>query len=90
VRKYGAKRDMNEQRIVDALRGVGATVRHLNAPGIPDLLVGYRGVNYLLEVKTKTGKLTAAEQTFFDEWRGQCAIVRTVDEALKVIGAANG
>lgn len=87
--RRAAKRDANEAEIVTALRAVGAAVRHISAPGVPDLLVGYRDTNYLLEVKSTKGKLTDDEQTFFDEWheRGHAAIVRNVDDALRVIGA---
>jgi hypothetical protein len=44
-------RDKNEREIVDALRKAGATVTQLNEKGVPDLLVGYAGRTYLLEVK---------------------------------------
>ncbi len=87
IPQYAAKRDMNEKRIVEALRGVGATVAHLSSPGMPDLLVGWRGENFLLEVKTTKGTLTPVENAFFDGWCGHAAIVRSVDEALKAIGA---
>jgi hypothetical protein len=90
MRKYGARRDVNEARIVPALRKRGATVRYLSAPGLPDLLVGFRGVNYLLEVKAQKGKLTPPEQDFFDEWRGQAVIVRSIEDALIAIGAIDG
>jgi Holliday junction resolvase len=85
-----AKRtDTNQARIVAALRKAGATVvpLHTIGKGCPDLLVGYRTKNYLLEVKTDTGKKTPDQQEFFDTWRGSCQIVHTVDEALEAIGA---
>lgn len=85
--RQAAKRDANEEQIVAALRAVGASVQHLSAPGVPDLLVGFRDQNYLLEVKQAKGKLTPAEQQFSDDWRGQTVIVRCVDDALRVIGA---
>ena len=87
MRKYGAKRDINEAQIVAALRAAGASVQHLSAPGVPDLLVGFREQNYLMEVKQAKGKLTPTEQQFADDWRGQTVIVRCVDDALRVIGA---
>lgn len=87
IPKYAAKRDSNEKRIVDALRGVGATVMHLSSPGMPDLLVGWRDTTFLLEVKTVKGTLTEPEQDFFKTWRGQAAIVRSVDDAMRAIGA---
>jgi hypothetical protein len=78
---------MNEKRIVKALRDIGATVMHLSSPGMPDLLVGFRDVTYLLEVKTAKGTLTEPEQDFFKTWQGQCAIVRSEEEARRAIGA---
>ena len=87
IPKYGAKRDENEGEIVDALRGIpGTKVILRSVKGEPDLDVGYCERNYKLEVKSVKGKLTEAEQDFFDTWPGQCAVVRTVDEALRVIG----
>lgn len=82
--KYG-KRDSNESEIVDALLEVGATVDKLNMQDAPDLMVGYQGQNFLIEVKTKTGKLRKGQITWHENWDGQVAVVRTVDEALEVI-----
>lgn len=84
------KIDANQKEIVSALRDAGATVRSLAALGcgIPDLLVGWRGVNYLVEIKNKAGKgdkLTPAEDEFIQTWRGQVAKVLTVDDALQLI-----
>ena len=89
VPKYAAKRDTNEREIVQALRMIpGVMVHHLSAPGVPDLLVSRNGVNYLMEIKGRWGKLTDLEKYFFETWTGQAAIVRDVDEALRVIGVS--
>jgi hypothetical protein len=77
--------DANHREIRDGLRAVGATV---DEKGPLDLLVGFRGTNYLLEVKTATGKLRPSQERFLAGWRGQAVVVRTVDEALKAIGAS--
>ena len=78
------------------LRRVGATVHRISEKGVPDLLVGFEGRTYLLEVKLPLGakggksgrELTEDQQDFFNTWRGLApAIVRDVDEALKAIGA---
>ena len=84
---YARRSDKNQQEIIDALRGVGASVTsiHRVGHGIPDLLVGYRGVTYLMEVKGKDGKLTDDEQKWHDEWRGQVAVVRNAREAIQTI-----
>ena len=85
-----AKRDGNESEIVQALEQSGATVERLNDGALPDLLVGFRGHNYLLEVKMpKTGRLTEAQKAWWQNvwWSGQRAIVTTPEEALREIGA---
>lgn len=84
--RYAANRDANEPEIVAALEAAGATVRRLSMPGVPDLLVGIDGLNFLIEVKSATGKLNAEQFDFFETWNGQVDMVRTVEEALKVIG----
>ena len=63
--------DMNQPEIVADLRGIGATVQHLHmvGHGCPDILVGFRGNNWLFEIKTKAGKLTPDEITWHNEWK---------------------
>lgn len=72
-----------------ALRQVGATVEDLHkvGGGCPDLLVGYRGCNYVIEVKTPTGKLNDDQVDWHADWRGQKATVNCIAQALAVIGA---
>lgn len=99
------QRDANEEEIVRALIGVGATVRRLDASiggemaGLPDLLVGYRGMNYLLEVKRFKGSLNGisivaslspSQRKFWNSWNGSATIVRNATEALRAIGAITG
>jgi len=86
------KIDANQNDIVAALRKAGATVRIVSqGEGIPDLLVGFKGETFLLEVKDgqkppSARQLTPAEKKFFDEWTGGiCAIVESVEDALKLL-----
>lgn len=87
--------DENQAQVVSALRAAGATVKDLRqvGAGTPDLLVGYRRQTYLLEVKDGSKSpcrqaLTDDEEIWHRTWRGlPVAIVRTVTEALKAIGA---
>lgn len=54
IPRYAQHMDANKRAVVAALKSVGASVTDLNPDGkdgIPDLLVGFRGVNYLQEVK---------------------------------------
>lgn len=87
IPKHAAKRDANEAAIVAALTDLGAVVIPLSIKGVPDLLVGWRGENFLLEVKAAKGELTTDQHSFFARWRGDAEIVRSVDDALKAIGA---
>lgn len=80
------KRDANEKAIVDALRRVGASIVRISADGAPDLLVGFRGQNWLLEVKASKGLLRANQAAWASRWSGAVQTVRTVDEALTAIG----
>lgn len=86
--------DINHREIVAALRSIGATVQDLAAVGrgCPDLLVGYRGQNWLIEVKRadngpKKAALRPEQATWHDAWRGQTAVAHSIDEALRAIGA---
>lgn len=87
-----ARTDANQQEIVNSLRKHGASVISLAAvgDGCPDLLVGYKGINYLLEVKDGSKvpsqkKLTKDQLKFFETWKGQAVKVESVDEALSVL-----
>lgn len=84
--------DANQGEIVDALREVGASVQTLHevGKGCPDLVVGYRSMNFLFEVKDgnkppSKRKLTPAEQRFFDTWRGRVWIVESATDAIQII-----
>ena len=86
--------DQNQPLIVQALRSVGASVQFLHTigKGCPDLLVGFRGLNFVLEVKNPAQKpsdrrLTPDEERWHLTWSGQKAVVETIDEALAAIGA---
>lgn len=84
--------DANQPAIVSALRGVGASVLHLHQlKNCFDLLVGYRGKTFLMEVKDPAQppskrQLTEGEAEFKQRWRGSTYhIVHTVDEAISII-----
>ena len=93
-----ARKDANHNAICAALRTCGWTVADLAnvGAGVPDILIGgtlgpchpYAGArcNLLVEIKGERGKLNALQVDWHDGWRGQVAVVRTVDEALQLIG----
>lgn len=94
MRKHG-RTDANQPDIVKALRKVpGVSVQVLSAVGggCPDLLVAFRGLNLLLEVKDESKPpsarvLTPEQEKWHREWTGHRAVVKNVTEALEAIGA---
>ena len=88
-----AKVDRNQAEIVAALRSVGASVQSLAAigKGCPDLLVGWRGSNYVIEVKDgrvvpSKRKLTPDQVRWHDAWNGRVHVVSSVTDALSLLG----
>ena len=85
--KYRNRRDKNEQAIVDGLKRRGVSVMRLDEPA--DLLVGYAGRLFLVEVKNPdaNGRLTKHQVPFHQKW-GEFGVfaVETLDEALAAIG----
>ena len=86
----GKKRDASERAIVETLRAVGATVEYLSGPNVPDLLVGHCGGNWLMEVKMPKGKVSEGQALWQRNWMGTVNVVRTPEEALRVIGVRLG
>ena len=89
-----AKADANQGEIVQALRQMGASVQHTHqlGQGAPDAICGYKGVNLLIEIKDggkppSKRKLTPDEQTWHAEWRGQVAIVESVEDAVRLLNS---
>ena len=82
--------DANHGEIVQALRQVGASVQSLAkvGDGCPDLVVHFRKHTYLLELKTAKGKLRPQQVAWQEKWDGPVHVARSVDEALKAIGAS--
>lgn len=86
MKRYSAKRDLNEPKIIEYLKRVGCTVQALSQRGVPDLLVAYGPFNLLMEVKGPTGTLTPDEQSFFKKWgNSQVAVVHSIHEVKEVL-----
>lgn len=93
-----AKKDTNQKMIEKDLTGIGASILDTSRlKNCFDLLVGYRGKTYIMEIKnpeyiaksrTAISYLSDGEKKFMDNWRGSTYhIVTTSDEALRIIGA---
>ncbi|URC15550.1 nuclease/hydrolyse [Octadecabacter Antarctic DB virus 2] len=75
-----ARRDENEPEIFDVLRAYGFIVEPTDKPG--DCIAGYRGRNYIVEVKNgPKAPLTKYQKDFIERWTGQHDILCSVEEA---------
>lgn len=91
--RRAAKVDANQSEIVTALRQAGCTVHVTSAAGagFPDIVVGHRGANFLLEIKDgrkipSQQKLTSDQIEFHRDWRGQVVVVNSVEAAFAAVG----
>lgn len=92
--RRAAASDANQKEIVAALRSVGAIVIpcHAVGQGFPDLVIGYRGDTFLIEVKDPSQpkhrhELTPAQKLFHAAWPGKPIVKAfTVLDALEAIG----
>ena len=87
------KIDANQNEVVKKLRSipnVSVAITSALGNGFPDLVVGYNGVNYLIELKdgNKTAsqrKLTPDEVKFQSEWKGNYHVCNNADEIIQII-----
>lgn len=92
MRRRG-KVDRNHREVVAALRQIGATVQSLAdlGKGVPDLLVGFRGRDVLLEVKDGSlppskRNLTPDEAKWSEAWRGApVTVVLNAEDAIRAV-----
>ena len=87
-----ARVDANQPAIVLGLRKYGATVLITSQlKNCFDILVGFNGVNHIMEIKDSNQppskrKLTEGEEGFKDKWQGgKYNVVKSLDEAINVI-----
>jgi len=90
--RRAARIDDNQNELVAGLRKYpGVTVKVTSQlKKFCDIVVGFRGKNYLIEIKDPSKppshrQLTPDEKIFHDLWTGQVDIAHTVDEVLKII-----
>ena len=90
---YNIRRvDGNQKKITEQLRrlGVSVAVTSSLSNGFPDLVLGYKGRNYLIELKDENKppsqrELTKDEMKWHSDWRGQINTCKNLDEILEVI-----
>lgn len=92
--RLAAKVDTNQPMMVMVLRKLGYSVAVTSqlGKGFPDLVVGRRGVNVLVEVKDpdkppSKRKLTADEMEWHDKWKGIVITAQTVDDVVQAFSS---
>ena len=94
--RRAARVDKNQAEIVKTCRKLGATVQDLSSvgQGCPDLLIGFRGINYAVEVKRQPvpgkvkpseARLNEVQVSWHDSWKGQVCVVRTVEDVVELL-----
>jgi hypothetical protein len=66
----------------------GASVfqTHLVGRSFPDLVIGYQGVTFLVEIKRPNADLKEGQVKFHDNWKGSKPfVVRTLDDVVSVL-----
>jgi hypothetical protein len=83
--RRAARVDANQEAIVSALRAAGAYVWIIGLP--VDLLVGFRGHTFLVEIKTNSKKrFTDLQAEFFINWKGgTLARIDSPESALRML-----
>jgi hypothetical protein len=84
--RRAARVDATQEAIVSALRAAGAYVWVIGLP--VDLLVGYKGHTFCVEVKSGPRKrFTKLQADFFENWSGSTlARIDCPEAALRMIG----
>jgi hypothetical protein len=86
-------RDANEPDMLAVCRRIGATYLKLNVKDGPDVVVGFRGKNFLFEFKLPKGprggtshsKQSDGQKDWERTWRGESHLIRTTDEMLVIL-----
>lgn len=87
------KTDANHKEIMNAFRQIpylSVFSTHMVGKGFPDIVVGYRGINLLVEIKDgkkspSQRKLTKDEMVFHRQWNGQVIVITCVEDIYKLL-----
>lgn len=87
-----AKTDANQQVIVGFLRKAGCSVAITSAAhdGFPDIVIGYKGVTVLAEIKDSAKppskrRLTPKQVEFHNEFTGAITILESIEHAAALL-----
>lgn len=83
-RRQAARIDANQPEIVKALRKLDGVSVELDKD---DILVGYQGATYWIEIKTgPKAKIKESQKKLVENWQGHYAICWNIDQILYEIG----
>jgi Holliday junction resolvase len=84
--------DANQKEIVQTFRDLGGSVFVLSmvGKGCPDVVLGLKGNNYLIEIKDGSKPpskqvLTPDELKFHQSWKGQVCVINSIDQAIDFV-----
>lgn len=84
--RRAARVDVNQRQITKELRAAGYSVAITSqlGKGFGDIVVGYKGVNLIVELKaTSKDKLTPHEVEFQSNWKGQYLIAWSSEQIIE-------
>lgn len=81
------RRDANHGELTEIFESLGCTVLDLSMVGsdCPDVLIGLCGVNVLVEIKSKGGKLEPGQERFRRDWRGKTTAAWDRDDCIAIV-----
>jgi len=79
--------DLCQKKVIEELIACGASVydTHEVGKGFTDIVFGWRGVNYLMELKSKTKPREKSQVAFAKEWRGSHALLRDMEDTTYML-----
>ena len=85
--------DSNHKEIIDCCRkipSISVFSTHMVGKGFPDIVIGYKGLNYLVEIKDgkkskSQKKLTDDEISFHELWKGQIIVAENINDIMRML-----
>ena len=93
-KRWDARTDQNHSALLACIRMIpNVSICDLSGAGggVPDVMLGLAGRNILIEIKRpdcapSRSKLNDKQEEWHGEWKGQVAVVRTLDDVLEALG----
>jgi len=87
--RYAKRTDQNQAAIVQALNEIPGCVCYVLGDPL-DLLIGFRGFNFLVEIKrpdkiNQPSSRTKKQKKFIPNWTGQVRVASTLEEIVQLL-----